>query len=82
MEINKIEIEKTEVAQAEIEEKIYKKMIAEKLSFAEMSKLLEPPISAPLLSYHIKKYCKENSLELPKFKVGRKTTKLNLKIKE
>jgi hypothetical protein len=63
--------------------KIYEKMIAENLTFAEMSAMIEPPISQQGLRFHIKSYCLAFNKPMPTgAKRGRKAKVKTFKIKE
>jgi hypothetical protein len=60
---------------------LYKKMIAENLSYRQLAALIKPPITPAGLYYHIKRFCVQNNLILPKNKVGRKVVDRNFQIK-
>jgi hypothetical protein len=47
-------------------------------SLLEIQKLIKPKVSLTFLSIGLRKYCKDNSLEYPKNRAGRK--KINLTI--
>jgi len=57
---------------------IYDRMVKEKLTFNKMASMLEPKRSGQTLRNHMKVFCKENLLEMPKQKNGRKSQPLKL----
>jgi hypothetical protein len=59
---------------------LYKKMIAENLSYRQLAALIKPAITHVGLYYHIKRYCVQNNLALPKNKAGRKVIDRNFEL--
>jgi len=62
---------------------IYEMMINENLDYATMAdKILSPKMTKFALATSIRRFCKINGLQAPKFKRGRKAVETEFKLKD